>query len=198
MSGVKQFDVETVVDRAMHQFWRSGFTATSMQDLERVTKLRRGSLYNAFGDKEALFIAALKRYDTTIGSKRTEPLRNPNAYQAVDGFLKALVKQLAIPGRPRGCLHTNTSLEIPGVPRSILAVISERTAAIEAAIYSALLAGKRKRQIDPSADLRATARFYLAVAKGITVLHKVQGDSDALKAIVPVAMGKWPEARSGR
>ena len=178
----------------MMLFWRVGYGATSIQDLERATKLRRGSLYNAFGDKEGLFVAALKRYDSTVGSKRIERLSNPDPYRAIEGFLNALVEQMSEPGRPRGCLHTNTSLEMPGAPDTALRIISERTSAIEAALYAVLRRARTQGLLDRAANARALARFYLGVAKGITVLHKVYGNTAMLRDIVKVAMSKWPAA----
>lgn len=175
-------------------FWRVGYGATSIQDLEKATKLRRGSLYNAFGDKEGLFVAALKRYDSVVGAKRIEPLSNPDPYRAIGGFLNTLVEQLSEPGRPRGCLHTNTSLEMPGAPAAVMRLVAERTNAIEGAIYAVLHGAKRRGLLDRTVDTRALARFYLGVAKGITVLHKVYGDSAMLRDIVEVAMSKWPAA----
>src|SRR5262245_38332898 len=70
MAGIRQFDHGTVVDRAMMLFWRKSYGRTSIQDLEKATRLRRGSLYNAFGDKQGLFVAALKRYETTVTQER--------------------------------------------------------------------------------------------------------------------------------
>lgn len=194
MAGVKQFDSEVVVDRAMMHFWRVGYGATSIQDLEKATKLRRGSLYNAFGDKEGLFVAALKRYDSVIGSKRIEALSNPDPHRAIEGFLNTLVEQLSEPGRPRGCLHTNTSLEIPSAPMAVMRVVTERTSAIEGAIYATLQGAKRRDVLDRTVEARALARFYLGVAKGITVLHKLYGNSAMLRDIAKVAMSKWPAA----
>jgi TetR/AcrR family transcriptional repressor of nem operon len=116
MAGTKQFDHGTVVDRAMMLFWRKGYGGTSIQDLEKATRLRRGSLYNAFGDKRGLFVAALKRYETTVSQERIKQLSNPDPYRAIEGFLDTLVTQMSEPSRPRGCLHTNTSLEFPNAP----------------------------------------------------------------------------------
>src|SRR6266545_3846243 len=167
MAGTKQFDHDTVVDRAMMLFWRMGYGGTSIQDLEKATRLHRGSLYNAFGDKQGLFVAALKRYEITVGQERIKQLSNPDPYRAIEGFLNTLVFQMSEPSRPRGCLHTNTSLEFPNAPDEVLRIIAERTAGIEGAIY-------------------------LGVAKGIGVLHKVFGDASALRDIVKVAMSRWP------
>jgi hypothetical protein len=52
--------------------------------------------------------------------------------------------------------------------------------------------------LDPKADARALARFYLGVAKGITVLHKASVDILALRDIVKVAISKWPHPEGKR
>ena len=59
MVGAKQFDPAAALDRALAVFWHKGYEATSIQDLELATGLGRGSLYNAFKDKESLFLEAL-------------------------------------------------------------------------------------------------------------------------------------------
>src|SRR6266851_5707391 len=192
MAGTKQFDHDTVVDRAMMLFWRMGYGGTSIQDLEKATRLRRGSLYNAFGDKQGLFVAALKRYESTVGHERIKQLSNPDPYRAIEGFLDTLVTQMSEPRRPRGCLHTNTSLEFPNAPDEILRIIAERAAGIEGGIYAVLRRAQADGLLDPAADARALARFYLGVAKGIGVVHKVFGDGAALRDIVKTAMSKWP------
>jgi len=198
MPRTRQFDHDTVVDRAMMVFWRKGYGGTSIDDLEKATRLRRGSLYNAFGDKQGLFVAALKRYETTVGEERIKRLSNPDPYRAIEGFLDILVTQMSEPSRPRGCLHTNTSLEFPNAPDQVLRIIAERTGGIEGAIYLVLRRAQAEGMLDLKADARALARFYLGVAKGITVLHKVSGDASSLRDVVKVAMSKWPYPQAKR
>jgi len=137
-------------------------------------------------------VAALKRYETTVSQERVKQLSNPDPYRAIEGFLETLVMQMSEPSRPRGCLHTNTSLEFPNAPDEVLRIIAERTAGIEAAIYVVLRRAQAEGLLDAAADARAVARFYVGVAKGITVLHKVFGDASGLRDIVKIAMSKWP------
>ena len=198
MAGTKQFDHGMVVDRAMMLFWRKGYGGTSIQDLEKATRLHRGSLYNAFGDKQGMFVAALERYGATVTEERIKRLSNSDPRKAIEGFFDILITQLSEPSRPRGCLHTNTSLEFPHAPDTVLRIIAERTAGIEGAIYAALRRAQAAGMLDPAADARALARFYLGVAKGITVLHKVSGDTSTLRDIVKVAMSKWPHPEGKR
>jgi TetR/AcrR family transcriptional repressor of nem operon len=51
MAGVKQFDRNQVLDRAMAAFWTRRYEATSIDDLVEATGIGRGSLYGTFGDK---------------------------------------------------------------------------------------------------------------------------------------------------
>ena len=59
----KQFDVDAALDRAMEGFWSRGYAASSTQDLLGRMGINRGSLYDTFGSKRALFLAALRRYE---------------------------------------------------------------------------------------------------------------------------------------
>src|SRR5262249_58607246 len=113
-------------------------------------------------------------------------------YRAMKGCLEYLVVQMSDQSRLRGCLHTNTSIDSPNAPDEIFRIIAERTAGIEAAMYAVLRRAQAEGLLDAAADARALARFYLGVAKGIGVLHKVFGDASALRDIVKIAMSKWP------
>src|SRR5512139_3231149 len=58
----RSFDPDEVLEHAMGVFWRKGFDATGVADLEAATGLGRQSLYGAFGDKRALFAQVVDFY----------------------------------------------------------------------------------------------------------------------------------------
>jgi TetR/AcrR family transcriptional regulator, transcriptional repressor for nem operon len=57
-----QFETDTAVDRAMDLFWRQGYAGTTPQELASELGIGKGSLYNTFESKHALFMRALRRY----------------------------------------------------------------------------------------------------------------------------------------
>lgn len=57
----RTFDPDEALDKARAVFWNQGYAATSLDDIAAATGLNRPSLYAAFGDKHALYLAALER-----------------------------------------------------------------------------------------------------------------------------------------
>ena len=68
MARPREFDAEDLLEKAMLAFWEGGLQGTSMRQLEAVTGVKQVSLYNAFGDKEGLFLAVLDRYADRMAS----------------------------------------------------------------------------------------------------------------------------------
>ena len=70
----RNFDENRVLTAALEVFRIQGFSATSLDDLTAATGLNRPSLYGAFGNKQALFLAAVKFYWATTGQLFQEAL----------------------------------------------------------------------------------------------------------------------------
>lgn len=62
MTRALPYDRDTAIDAAMTLFWRKGYHATSLKDLEAALNMKPGSIYAAFDSKEALFGLSLERY----------------------------------------------------------------------------------------------------------------------------------------
>jgi TetR/AcrR family transcriptional regulator, copper-responsive repressor len=57
----RAFDPDTALKAAAERFRAGGYSGTSLDELAAATRLNRPSLYSAFGDKKALYLAALHR-----------------------------------------------------------------------------------------------------------------------------------------
>ena len=62
MGRARGFDEGAVLEQALACFWRHGYEACGVRELTDATGLKPQSLYNAFGSKRGLFLAALRRY----------------------------------------------------------------------------------------------------------------------------------------
>src|SRR5580692_10846158 len=111
----RSFDAEAAVERAMGVFWSRGYYATALPDLLRATKLSRGSLYAAFGDKHSLFLRALDRYVANALSRMEIELDSRR--EPVDGlraYLAGYVDRTSGANGRRGCLLVATAMELAG------------------------------------------------------------------------------------
>jgi len=191
MAGVKQFDRNEALDRAMAAFWSRGYEATSIDDLVEATGIGRGSLYGTFGDKRQLFLATLDRYWNTVGMEMFAELSDPDARHAIERMFDALIRRASNPKFPRGCLFTNTSLECPTRGDEIARKIAENMGQQETAIYQVLRKAQADGTLSQTQDARALARFFLGVAWGINAVNKTVADLGVLKDMVRVAMTAW-------
>jgi len=60
MARPREFDLETVLFKAMRVFVRKGYEGTSISELAREMGMCRSSVYNAFGDKRGVYLEAIK------------------------------------------------------------------------------------------------------------------------------------------
>src|SRR5580698_10014054 len=151
----RSFDADAAVERAMNVFWSRGYHATALPDLLRATKLSRGSLYAAFGDKHSLFLLALDRYIADAVTRidmELDPRKDP-----VDGlrtYLAGYVERTSGAHGRRGCLVIATAMELAGrdadVDRRIAGFFKVMEARVADAFSRAKAAGQLAEGVEPS------------------------------------------------
>jgi AcrR family transcriptional regulator len=62
MARAANYDRDAALAAAMTVFWRKGYHATSLKDLEFALNMKPGSIYAAFDSKENLYLLALTHY----------------------------------------------------------------------------------------------------------------------------------------
>jgi AcrR family transcriptional regulator len=115
MAGVRQFDEDRVVDAVLDVFWRKGLRETTMQDLAEAANVQRGSLYNAYKGKDALFLLAFDRYASRFIQAAESALASAGGASALSAFFEVAIANMTDGTPPRGCLTTRTALEATNV-----------------------------------------------------------------------------------
>ena len=109
MGRPRSFKDNDILDRALQAFWAAGFEATTIENLEAATGLKRASLYGAFGDKEALFRACLVRYGHSVAGPWMRDLAGRRGPKGVAAFLARVAALAGADPQNRGCLMVNTA-----------------------------------------------------------------------------------------
>ncbi len=185
MAGKKQFDMDTVLDAAMIQFWRAGYADTSVDDLSRATGLNRSSIYSSLGDKDTLFLRCLDRYAARYGEKYDAALSCAAAepLTAVRAFFDVTLERIADPELPDGCLVAQSAMAIPVLSPSVAAHTKEALGFQRLRLRAALKAGRLTDQ-----DAEAFAEHVAAVNQSLAVMSRAGASRAQLLAIVGVTV----------
>jgi TetR/AcrR family transcriptional repressor of nem operon len=189
MGRPRQFDHERALDQAMRLFWQRGYGATSVQDLVEATGVNRASMYNTFGNKQRLFLAAVDRYVSQVSAARLERLRAPgSARVALEDYFEAMLTFAQDDGPRLGCLLTNSAVEVAPHDARIAASLRASLGAVEDALFEVIQRGQAQGEFPADKDARALARFLLGVIQGLRVLMRARSDEAHLRAVVTTAL----------
>jgi TetR/AcrR family transcriptional repressor of nem operon len=186
MGRPRLFDIDGAVANAVTVFWESGYGATTPAELLDALGVGKGSFYNAFESKHALFQKALRRYgnDRVAGLSRSFADSGPGP---VSQRIKRYLERLAAPENEkalrRGCFAANTAAELgrrDPVAGKIVRGTFER---MESVLESTLVEWQKRGELDGALDPKAVASLLLAAVIGITVLAKVDSSAARTKRI---------------
>jgi TetR/AcrR family transcriptional repressor of nem operon len=185
----KAFDPDEALQKAMQVFWERGYEATSVEDLVQSMGINRFSLYSTFGDKHQLFVAALERYRATIVADLVGELEQSEAgLAAIRQFFTRLVDFFASSKGWRGCLLTNTAVELAPHDPQAAAKVQAHVVRLEEAFYRVLLQTQQTQQRTAVHTYRDLARFLTGSALGLGVLAKTSPGRQALEGYVRVIL----------
>lgn len=172
----RAFDPDQVLDRVRIVFIEKGFAAASLDDLAAAAGLNRPSLYAAFGDKEQLYIHALRRYGMQIhaglkvilGGKGRLEKRLATAYAAA-------IKLYTAPPLAPGCMIIGTATtEAPSHPKIAAAaqdLLDEIEKLLIEAFTAAIAAGEMKSDPDPVTRARLAGALFDTLAVRARLRH---------------------------
>lgn len=182
MARPREFDYETVLDKAMRLFWRQGYQGTSIDDLERETGLTKGSLYKAFDSKRDLFVKSLERYmvDESYKAVLLRMADRPMT-ETYARMMDLLIASAAGSERPCGCLATNVIAELLPVDEDLAATVSAGLAGMQQALTQRLRRAQEKGEFKPATDIDSLAALLMVTLQGMVVLSTSTKDITAMR-----------------
>lgn len=184
MGRPREFDADNVLEKAMLAFWEKGLQRTSMRQIEELTGVKQVSLYNAFNDKEGLFLAAHERYIQHIGTALDRQLENRD----LDGIV-AFANSMVTPGsgfpdNPFGCLTVNTALIGEMGSLAIKERVDFCRVMVRDKLRAALERANARGKLKLSLRLDDCAELLVSTFWGIFITIRLAGDQSAGKPSV--------------
>jgi TetR/AcrR family transcriptional repressor of nem operon len=193
----REFDHDDLLRVAFDQFWRKGVRGTSLSDIAREAGVQRGSLYNAFGSKEALFLTAYARYAGEYLGAVEKTLGSGTLRARLTAFFAATIKNFRSGSPPRGCPTTRGLMELgsaegEGLDDNARQAFADLVARITGLVREALFEGAKRGEF--KGDPESAALHIVTVTRGLAVLERAFGDEAQLRKIaahtVDLVLGK--------
>ncbi len=165
----------------MEVFWSNGYQGTSIDDLIEATGVKRQSLYNALGEKKAMFKKALLTYDTEENRSGLAELESGvGGRVAIEYLFTSLVEHCSRDKDRKGCFIVNTALE-PCHDDDILRIVGNAMEDFQAFFERCLRRGQEEGTIPRSIDVTTTACGLLGTYIGIRVMARGSQSEELIK-----------------
>ena len=184
-----RFDRERVLDSAIEIFWRDGYAATSLANLLEEMGISRQSLYNCFGDKHSLFLAALDRYMERKSRETLGVLESPDAGLAsVEAFFEhAFARARATQAERRACMIGKTAMELASDDAEVAERLRRYGDRMISAFRNALTNAMARGEIAPC-DCEGRATQLAATAQGLGMLYRAGVPEPRIEAAVQATL----------
>jgi TetR/AcrR family transcriptional repressor of nem operon len=184
----REFEELAVLDAAMLCFWEQGFEGTTVKDLVDKTGLTAASLYNAFGDKRALYQRTLDHYVESSVADRLRRCEAMAPRAAIAAFFEEIIARSLSDADRKGCMLVNAALEIAPHDPAFRKVVADVLIHIEAFFLACVETGQAEGTISRVIPARQLAQHLLAVLLGIRVLARVRPEPCLLEGLVAPAL----------
>ena len=150
-------------------FWERGFQGASMADLTQAMGLSPSSIYAAFGDKQALFALAAKRYLENQAKYAARALAEPTLEGVIRALFENTVEFLTTPSHPPTCMSLEgvTGCSVHATPAKQL--MTEIRKQNEATIKSRLVRARKSGELPKEINVNDYTRYLSTILAGLSI-----------------------------
>ncbi|MED2749296.1 TetR/AcrR family transcriptional regulator [Bacillus thuringiensis] len=187
MARLREFDEEKALDAAMQLFWEKGYAATSLSDLTAKMEIQKPSLYSAFGDKEGLFEAALRRYTNLHAARIRTKLQNEQSVkEEIRMFFENMVEEEYKKEFSKGCFCINTMVELAPHNEKFEVLTREHQMYLAVIFQELIMKGIRSGELQSDLNAKALAQTLVTSLIGLTVLMKSRPERSVIDNSVSI------------
>jgi TetR/AcrR family transcriptional regulator, copper-responsive repressor len=191
------FNKSKALDAAMRVFWQKGYEGTSLSDLQAVMGMNPPSIYNAFGDKKALFEQSVDAYQAGPGcfaQKALEEEREPRA--AIHRMLMEAAQKFTSRAYPHGCMVVLSALNCADEDADVRDGLSRRRQQSANAIKTRIQDAARLGDLPASISAELMTDIVVTVFQGMSIRARDGATRAQLEAVANHALSIWPERRA--
>ncbi len=184
----REFNEDEAIVAAAELFWRKGLTATSLDDLARAMKMNRPSIYNAFGNKEAIYRKSLAFFCGQLDTAVEALDQDDDVVRGLIAFFDQAIDVYCGGSPPLGCLMVCTApseaLSHPEVKGDLKDLIARLDEGFARRLVRAQADGQLETTLDPS----CTAQLLQATLQTLALRVRAGSTPDDLRKLARCAV----------
>jgi TetR/AcrR family transcriptional repressor of nem operon len=185
----REFDMDAALDAALIVFRERGYHAASLAELGSAMKLTVGSIYKAFRDKRAIFLAAFDRYIELRGVELNRRLEMEQSGQDKLRVMLGFYADSSYGSEGRlGCLVVGSATELRLFDAEMAARVTTSLKRVKALFRDLIKLGQLDGSVMAKIDPEASASLLLCLVQGFRVVGKTGSTRAEMMAAVDEAM----------
>ncbi|WP_051507388.1 TetR/AcrR family transcriptional regulator [Saccharibacillus sacchari] len=185
MARTKAFDPNEVLLKALGVFGSRGYEGTSLPDLLQGLGIARQSLYDTYGTKRNLFLAAVKHYMNSKSSDLSELAEQPGtAQERIGAAFGSIVNVLDDPVLRQDCFIISSAIEQAPRDAELAAYLRDNDREMEQAFAKLLERGREQGELTAGTNIAELACFLTHERNALVLTAKLGADRAKLESIV--------------
>ena len=195
----RAYDPERALNQVIECFWKAGYSGTSLDAISEATGMNRPSLYAAFGDKQALYLKALRHYWNMSYVAMRDALVDdiPLDEALMRVYEKALSIYFSGNGRPRGCFAIGTATTEAVENAEIRDTLAKGLHALDKGFEARIRTAHANGELAPNADPVALSLLASATLHTIAIRARAGSPRAELRKLARNAVEVICGSRAG-
>ena len=165
----KGYNADTALDRSIEAFWHTGYARTTVRTLTEAMGVPPRSLYQEFGDKDAVFVLSLERYAQQ--NRRFYERRlgtEPYGLAALRVYFEGIRYEEDF----KGCFLVNSLAELEILPQDAQAVVEDFYAWVQKLYRRHVEAAVQAGAAAAETDVDGLSTALMVFDQGLAVMGK--------------------------
>ncbi|WP_338655114.1 TetR/AcrR family transcriptional regulator [Methylophilus sp. DW102] len=185
----RSFDKSLALRNAMYVFWAKGYEGTTMSDLVEAIGVKGPSVYAAFGNKDSIFVEAVKAYSEMILNGPLSSLtEEPDIYISIKKLLESNLSFFMNSANPRGCLIMTSAINATPEHSELVDLVRSYREEYKELLIKRFQLAIDQKQIREEFNSLDLAEYYLMVIHGMALRAKDGSNFKQLSKAVEMSL----------
>ncbi|MFC6789350.1 TetR/AcrR family transcriptional regulator [Methylobacterium komagatae] len=183
------FDRDQALQKALEVFWTRGYGPATVAELCAAMGINPPSLYAAFGNKDALFLEALRHYEDTYWAAPWKALdEEADLRRGMERFFFEAAAILSSRDVPCGCLVVQNSGSVSLDSEEVRDALRMLREASRTSFLTRLAQARASGDLPPDADIEALAAAFAAVLQGMSAQARDGASRESLERLAKASL----------